>query len=472
MRKTFYNLVYQLVFQTTKLILPFITIPIVSQALGPEGLGIYNYTNSIAQYFVLFAGLGIGVYGNRQIAINRDNQTKLSQTFWELFSLSSFFTVISLCGYFILISFFDGRVFFYYQSLIIIGAFFDISWFFMGVEDFKKISLSSLVTQLISFILIVKYVNDGNDLGVYILIQSANILFSQLIMWSYLSKYIKITKISLKKTIRHFMPSLYYFMPKVAIVLYTNLNKTLLGVMDTKESVGYYSNTMMLNGILVTLITTLDLVLLPKMSNLYSKGQENKIVSILSKSIYLQLFFTIPMMFGIILVSSEIVPWFFGDSFLLLSKTIPIISPLIVIIPLGMAIGRQYLVPMNKIKTYNLAVFVGAAISILLNLILIPFIGLFGAIVATLAAEFSVAAIRTRAFLKETEFKLDTVLILKMFLSGILMFVITTFLSKYYPEGVIKVAYQVLTGILVYMFTTSILKINPISELIIKKLKE
>src|SRR5699024_4626121 len=122
----------------TKIILPFITIPIVSNALGPEGIGVYNYTNSIAQYFVLIAGLGIGVYGNREIAVNRGNKDKLSKTFWEIFIMSFLISVLSLLAYFIIVSLSENRMYFYYQSLIVIAAVFDISWFFMGIEDFKK----------------------------------------------------------------------------------------------------------------------------------------------------------------------------------------------------------------------------------------------------------------------------------------------------------------------------------------------
>ncbi|EMF0559422.1 oligosaccharide flippase family protein, partial [Enterococcus faecium] len=93
MKKTFYNFVYQSIFQVMKIILPLITIPIVSNVLGPSGIGIYNYTNSIAQYFVLIAGLGVGIYGNREIAIVRDDKIKLSKRFWELFGMSFIISV-------------------------------------------------------------------------------------------------------------------------------------------------------------------------------------------------------------------------------------------------------------------------------------------------------------------------------------------------------------------------------------------
>ncbi|WP_161900985.1 oligosaccharide flippase family protein, partial [Candidatus Enterococcus willemsii] len=163
MKNTINNFIYQSIFQITKIVLPIITIPLVSDALGPHGIGMYNYTNSIAQYFVLFAGLGIGVYGNREIAVNRDNKITLSRTFWELFTMSFYISMVSVIIYFIVVTFSANRAYFYLQSLIIIAAVFDISWFFMGIEDFKKTSLSSLFSQVISFFLIVFFIKDGDD---------------------------------------------------------------------------------------------------------------------------------------------------------------------------------------------------------------------------------------------------------------------------------------------------------------------
>src|SRR5699024_1372085 len=111
-------------------------------------------------------------------------------------------------------------------------------------------------------------------------------------------------------------------------------------------------------------------VLLPKMSNLFSMGRINKILEILKKSIHIQLFFSVPLMFGLVTITPKFVPWFFGKKFEFIVNTIPLVSPLIIIIPLGMAVGRQYLVPMNKVKVYNKAVINGAIVGVLVNILL------------------------------------------------------------------------------------------------------
>lgn len=470
MKKTLSNFIYQSIFQITKILLPFVTIPIVSNALGPSGIGIYNYTQSIAQYFVLIAGLGIGVYGNRQIAIHRDNKIDLSKTFWEIFSMSFFISVMSLLIYFIIVSFSEDRVYFYYQSLIIIAAVFDVSWFFMGIEDFKKSSLSSLAGQIVSFVLILVFVNDQNDLSKYILIQGFNILFSQLVMWGFIRKYIIFVKVSFKNIGKHFFPALQYFIPKIAIMLYTNLNKTLLGWLGTTTQVGFYSNTVQINGVLVTLITTLDLVLLPKMSNLFSRGKFNEILNVLQKSLHLQLFFSIPLVFGLLIITPQFVPWFFGEKFEFITKTIPLVSPLLVVIPLGIAVGRQFLVPMNRVKVYNVAVINGAIVGVVTNIILIPKFGIYGAIVATILSELFVTVTRVYAFIRETHFKFDFVMIIKCVFSGVIMYLTTVSITSGWSASIKTTFTQVIIGIVIYMMLMVLFKANPVFELIKGKL--
>ncbi|MDT2753534.1 oligosaccharide flippase family protein [Enterococcus pseudoavium] len=472
MKKTVHNFVYQSIFQLVKIILPIVTIPIVSNALGPYGIGVYNYTNSIAQYFVLIAGLGVGVYGNREIARIRDDDEKLSQKFWELFSMSFLISFISLILYLVVVSFSKERFYFYLQAIVIVAAVFDISWFFMGIEDFKKTSLSSLAAQLISFLAILFFVKEKSDLWIYILIQSMNILISQGFMWIFIWEKITFVRIKIRDMAQHILPSLQYFIPKVAIILYTNLNKTLLGWLDTKDAVGFFSNTLLMNGILVTLVTTLDMVLLPKFSNLVAKGHVQEILKTMKKTITLQLFFTIPMMFGILIVTPKLVPWFFGPEFLLLIKTIPMVSPLIIIMPLGMAVGRQYLVPMNRITVYNKAVIYGAIVSVIANLILIPYIGIYGAIIATLLAETFVTLTRFFAFKKETNISLGYKNIILCVLAGIIMYVVTSYVTNPLSSSMITTVIQGILGVVIYMIATMVFKVNPIYDLLTKKKME
>jgi len=449
-----------------KIVIPIITIPIVSMALGPAGIGIFNYTNSIAQYFVLVASLGVAMYGNREIALAYNRQEDISKLFWEIVVFKAILTLAVFFIYIAVVSFLPNSNYFYFQSLTILAVLFDISWFFMGIEDFKLTSVSSLFVQIITFVLILLFIKDSNDVGIYILIQTAGIFVSQVLVWFFIKPYITFQKINLKKSFSHIKGSFEFFIPQVAITLYTNLNKTLLGLFIGASAVGFYTNSLTLNTVFITIITTLDIVLLPHMSGLFAKKNVERIVELMDKTIDLQLFFSLPIMFGMLTVYDKLVPWFFGEKFLFINNVIPFFTPLIVIIPLGMAVSRQYLIPIGKVREYNKSVIIGAGINIISNLILLPTVGFFGVVISNLLAEFFVTAVRVRSFLKSTNFSFNFRRISIYFISALAMMIITRILTNSMQASLITNVVQGLIAITLYFIFTVIMRTNPIVSFI------
>lgn len=463
------NFFYQSIFQVVKIIMPIITIPIVSNVLGPKGVGLYSYTFSIAQYFVLAAGLGVTIYGNREIALVWNSDKKnISKTFWEIVNLKGLITLIVLIMYLLMIIFLDNKSFLLAQSLIILSVLLDISWFFMGVEDFKKTSMCNLLVQFVVFICILLFIKTENDTLKYTLIQAGGTFFSQLTVWLFVSKYIHFVKIEIKNCLKHFKGSIEYFIPQVAIMLYTNLNKTILGVFLGSVSVGYYSNSLQLNIVFCTIITTIDVVLLPHMTGLFAKENIDKIIQTMKATLHIQLYFSIPIMFGMLIVFDKLVPWFFGEKFLFINNVIPCFSVLIVIMPLGLSISRQYLMPIGKIREYNKSVLIGAIINILANIILLPTIGFFGVVLANILAELFVTVTRLRSFLKSTNFKFNLKQISNYIVSGVIMCLITRFLTRNMDATVVTNLIQVCIAVPIYLGLTSLMRVSPINELIKK----
>ncbi|RXA74293.1 flippase, partial [Pediococcus acidilactici] len=165
------NFLFNVSYQVFILLVPLVTTPYISRVLGSEGVGINAYTNSIIQYFILFGSIGISTYGNRQIAYSRGNARDVSQDFWEI-SILRFLTIaISYIAFLIYLNFVSQyHGFFFAQSFQIIAAAFDISWLFMGLENFKITVLRNFVVKIISLVCIFTMVKTENDLGTYILI--------------------------------------------------------------------------------------------------------------------------------------------------------------------------------------------------------------------------------------------------------------------------------------------------------------
>lgn len=462
MKKTATNFIYQSLFQITAIILPIVTVPIVSNALGPKGIGIYNYTFSITSYFVLLAGLGLANYGIREIAIVKDDKNMLSKKFWELQTFNAIIAALTILLFLITIQFLEYKYFYYCQFPLILGALLDISWFYIGIEDFKKISLANLTIKIIGFTLIVLYIHSYDDLSLYVLIQASTVLFSQIILWFFIKSKVKFIKPSLENSFKHFKPSLNYFIGKVAISMYTSLNKTILGILGTTYLVGLFSNSLQLVTISATLIGTLDTVLLPQMSKLVEEKNDLLHISILKKSLHFQLFLSIPIFWGILGITPNLINWFFGEEFSKTKDLIPLLAILVVIIPMGTAIFRQYMMPNNQITKFNKIAIKSALLSILINIITIPFVGIYGAILATLFSETFVTFVRIKDLYKETNFRFNYNNIFKMVICGFVMYIVIKIGFSNSISSVIITFLQISVGFIVYFLLTIILKVNPI----------
>lgn len=460
MKNILKNFTYQMIFQLTKILLPIITIPIVSKALGPQGIGVYNYTFANIQYFVLFAGLGISLFGTREIA-SAANYHERNVTFSNLFIMKIITSIISLIIFLIFLSISNYKFFYFLQSLSILAVLFDVSWYYMGIENFKKTSLVQTLVQIISFFLIVVLIKNYDDLTLYIVIQSGSLLVSQLIIFLTTKNYFNFKFVEKKRVIRYFKNSFHYFIPSVAVSIYSILNKTILGVFDGPTSVGFFTNSMQLNTVFITLISTMDTVLLPKMSKMFSDSKDQEMVKMLKTVIGIQTSISIPIMFGICAIQEQLIPWFFGNEFLTIRNYVPFLSIIIVISPIGISIARQFLLPRGEINKYNKSVFLGAIISVVLNCILIPFLHVYGAIIATIISEMFVTLSRYIDFKRTSDVNLLGKNTVFATISGIIMFyIITNFTKKLaLTSSMSTTIIQVGIGVLVYAITFVTLEI-------------
>lgn len=470
MKKIINNFMYQFLYQLTVIILPIISIPIVSHSLGVEGLGVYNYITSIVTYFVLLSGLGLANYGVREVAQTKDSLIDRSIVFWELELFNVIIVTLVILGYIFMLFFVNNRLYYSISLIVLLANLFDISWFYRGIENFKNITLVNIFVKVIGFLSIIIFIKGPSDLAKYFFIQGASILLSNISLWFFLKNQIIWIKPSLNKSIKHLKPAFNYFLGKISITLYTTLNKTLLGIFTGVVAVGLYTNSLQLIVIIVTLIGTIDAVLLPHMTKLFSESKEKKMLETMENFIDIQLFFSIPLMFGLVLVNDKLIPWFFGNEFNYLKYTVPVLAPLIVIMPLGLSIVRQYLIPMNKIREFNISVLLAAASSIITNLIFLPVIGIWGAIISTLISESIVTVIRVVSLLRHTNFKFKFGNISVYTISSILMFVFTYYLTKYLSYSIKTTVLQVFVGFFIYMVSTIVMKKNVLYKLFRKKI--
>lgn len=454
------NFIYQAGYQLMMILLPIITIPIVSRVLGVQGLGTWNFIYSVVWYFTLIGGLGLSNYGVREIALVKKDKLALSKKFWELELFNVFLSLGVLVVYLVLCLFLPNKELYLILSISIFSVLLDISWFFAGIEDFKRITLSNMCIRVISFLCIVIFVRGKEDLAIYFMIQAGTTFFSQALLWLFLKGKIVVVKVLMKDIWQHFRPSLHFFIVKLSSTIFGNLNKTLLGLMASMRIVGIYSNSLMLVLMASSLVHALNIVMIPHMSNLMNGKDKQEMDLTLQKSIHIQLYFTIAIMFGIIAINQNLIGWFFGDEFEQMKLIVPILSLTVVFQSFYNAISSNYLIPKGELKAYNKSIIIGACVSIFIDLTLIPLIGIYGAVIGNLIGQFVVCIILGRLLLRETAFTFQVKQLVTSLVAAIVMALVIVLLTNSLPSTPLTTIFQFVIGCILYLGLT--IRINPL----------
>lgn len=271
------NYIYNLAYQILLIITPIITTPYLSRILGSEKLGVYGYTNSIVSCFILFGGLGITLYAQREIAFVQEDKEKRSTIFWEIIILKFITVITSIIIYYFTCLLNNEYKYFYLIYLIeIIANLIDISWLFQGLEQFKKTISKNTLVRILATISIIVFVKKPEDLYKYILIQAISVLIGNLSLWINLYKYVdKIKKINIK---RHIKPVILLFIPQIALQIYMVLDKTMIGwIVTDKSEVGFYEQAQKIIRLIIAIMTSLSTVMVPRISNMYAKNDKKQI---------------------------------------------------------------------------------------------------------------------------------------------------------------------------------------------------
>lgn len=390
--KVIKNYLYNLSYQILTIILPIITVPYVTRIFTSEDLGNYGFYNSIVSYFSLFAMLGIGIYGTKQIAAARN----VSSTFWNIYAIQLTAGILALFVYVItLVSIpkMSGMVPII-LGIVLLTKMIDISWLFTGKEDFKKITLRNTMVKVAGVISIFTFIKSSEDLYLYIFLIVIFDFLGQFVMWIPAKKFIKRPSFDTKIIKKNLHPIVLLFLPQVAISLYVVLDRTLLGLLGSYSDVGIYEQGQKLTSILLTVVSSLGAVMLPRVANLLSERKEKEAQNMVKFSFILYNLIIFPMIFGLIAINEVFVKLFLGQNFQDVKYVLYIIVFNIMFIGWTNILGYQVLVVRNKNKEFMLSTTIPAFVSVAVNIAVIPFFGYIGASITSVVVETLVFAIQ------------------------------------------------------------------------------
>ena len=392
------NFIMNTLLTMSSILFPLITYPYVSRVLLPEGMGKVSFAISFVTYFAMFAQLGIPTYGIRACAKVRDDKEKLSKTVQELFIINMVISAFVYLFFFATVYFVPKlraeKSLYFIISLIILFNTIGVEWLYKGLEEYAYITIRSLIFKIITVIAMFLLIHEQKDYVIYGFISIIAASGSGLLNFINARKYISIKKNVKYQFREHFKPIAVFFAMSCATTIYTNLDTIMLGFISTDADVGYYNAAVKVKGILVSVVTSLGAVLLPRCAYYYQQGNLDEFKRISKKALHFVMIISIPLMVYFILFAEKAIYFLSGKSYLNAILPMQIIMPTLLFIGITNIFGIQMLVPMGKEKVVLISEIAGAVVNFVLNAILIPQYAAVGAAIGTLVAEFIVLIIQ------------------------------------------------------------------------------
>lgn len=453
------NYIYNVSYEILLLLTPLITTPHLSRVLGPDGVGTISFVESIVSYFTLVATLGVTTFGKREISYVQDEIEKRSNIFWETKVLS---IIISLMVLLIYISFAFSRrdrIMYLIFALNLLAVTADVTWFFQGMEEFGKIALRNVIFKLINITYIFIAVREKGDINRYAFGIAFFSFLSNISLWAYLPKFVKRPKTFEIKPFRNIKTVIILFIPSVAIQIYTVLDKTMIGMItrDAFEN-GYYEQALKLSRMVLTIITALGTVMIPRIGYHFRRKEDDKVKTFMYRSYCFVWFLGIPLCFGLVGIASNFVPWFYGAGYGKVETLLSVLSFLILAIGINNVTGMQYLIPTKRQNTFTLTVLIGATMNCLLNVLLIRKYQSVGAAIASVTAETTIALVQLWIVRKEFSIKIVITSCGNYLIAGCVMLVCLKLLGNVLSASVLHTFLMILTGATIYFLTLLIIK--------------
>lgn len=361
------------------LLFPLITFPYVSRVLSVRSIGIYNFSNSIITYFLLIASLGISVYSVREGAKYRDNKEELGKFASEVFSINIVSTIVSYL-LLILLTISIPKL----SSVSTVIAIFSLQiafttlgteWIFSIYEEYAYITLRSIFFKLISLLMMFVFVKNKNDVAIYAAITVFATVGSNVLNYIKAKRIITFNFTLDMNLKRHIKPIMIIFASNIAVLIYVNSDITLLGFFKSSYDVGLYSVSVKIYSLVKTVLSSILIVTIPRLSMLWGKEKYEEYFKVLKQIYNVLLILIVPAMIGIISMSKQIILVISGNKYVAASVSLKILSVALIFSIISWLFNECVLIP-TKLEKYT---FYGTLTSALLNIILnIFFIGKWG----------------------------------------------------------------------------------------------
>lgn len=449
------NFIYKSILSISNYLIAFIVFPYISRILGVENIGLVNFVDNTINYFLIFATMGVTVLGTREIAGAGDDLSKRSKVFSNILGINLLFTLVTLLLYFILIisipKFWEYKELMYVGSAKILFSAFLIEWFFTGIENFRYITIRSMLIKIIYVACVFIFVKNPAQYKLYFYLTIALTVINSLINLIYSNKFVKINFRELfnyKYVKQNISLGIYGIMTS----MYLTFNVMYLGFVADNIQVGYYTTAFKVYSVVLGFFSAFTSVMLPRMSSLVANDDNERFRHLAEKSFGLVSTFSIPLIICSIILAEDIIYVLSGPGYEGAVLPMKIIMPAVLCVGISQIIAIQILMPLRKDKVLLISSFIGAVVSILINVFLVGHLKSTGSAIVLLASEFIVTLFYVLYIIKYTSFGFKWKYIINNILlsvpSAIMCIIITSCVHNHYVALSVALVSSVLVWVI------------------------
>lgn len=369
------NVVFKFILNIFNIIIPILVGPYIARVFNPDLLGQVNLAESYIGYFYIFATFGIYQYGLREISKVRHDKKKLSSVFTSLFLITILTNVVTTLIYIIFINFkFGGEpsyATFLILSFNLLSNIFYTEWANEALENYDFITIKTIVIRLIYVVLLIVLVKGADDFKTYLWLLVLSNILNYAISFFYIKRSIPFRFKGIE-IFKHIRPMFLVVILSNSAILFTQLDKVMIGDYINEASVSFYYMAQRIMTIVSTMTLTVIHVTIPRLTN-YSEQNEDNYISLLNKISKVYFCFLFPAAVGMFVLAPEIIKIYGGEQYLQAINPMAAFAVYMIVTGIEGILSNQIIYVKRKEKNQVIMIFGCGIINLIMNNLLIKF---------------------------------------------------------------------------------------------------
>jgi O-antigen/teichoic acid export membrane protein len=340
---------------------------------------------------MVFVDYGSEIVGVKQVAIHRENHSELERIFATTYLAKLFLLLVMLALSAILFCFIpyfsEEKTLFFFSLVMVIGQYINPTWFLQGIENFKWITILTILSKVIYLAGVFLFINKAEDYVYSNLIWGIGMIAAYGITWIYIVFHHSFSFSNVKKSevVNMIKDNFSIFFSQIFVSLQMYSPIVLISFFGGNTMAGQYKIIDQIIVIFKTYILLFFNFVYPRVCYLLEKSTEE---ALRFWKLYngLNLLFITVSMSMIMLFSVEIVSYFNPKEITTISNLLKLAA----IIPIVQGISiplKQLVLGANKQREYVKVTMIITIISLLIIGVVTPIYHVLGVLLALIATE-------------------------------------------------------------------------------------